>query len=398
LQIDSIQRTIHVSWPLQVLFTDHLFDPANPIFRDILANQSSRAPSRTLVILDQALATAQPGLATAIAAYFRAYEDSLALVRPPLVVPGGEQAKSSWSHVEQVHAEIDRHHIDRQSYVAAVGGGALLDMVGLAATTAHRGVRHVRVPTTTLSQCDSGVGVKNGINAFGKKNFVGTFCPPFAVINDFEMLATLPARDKRAGFVEAVKVGSIRDRFFFESLEREATALQGFDPGAMRRLIRRCAQLHVDHIVDGGDPFESGSARPLDFGHWSAHKLEQMSDFRLRHGEAVAIGIALDTIYARRQGSLATDTAERVLSLLENLGFELYAPELGRRDTRSKPQVLAGLEEFQEHLGGQLSVTLLRGLGSPFEAHEMDANCIVQSIEELRVRHTARQPHVPVGV
>ena len=165
-----------------------------------------------------------------------------------------------------------------------------MDMAGLAAATAHRGVRHIRIPTTTLSQCDSGVGVKNGINAFGKKNFIGTFAPPFAVINDFQLLAPLSPRDKRAGFAEAVKVACIRSREFFDALEEDAAALAQFQPDAMRKLIRRCAELHMDHIATSGDPFEFGSARPLDFGHWSAHKLEQLSDFKIRHGEAVAIG------------------------------------------------------------------------------------------------------------
>ena len=113
------------------------------------------------------------------------------------------------------------------------GGGALLDLAGLAAATAHRGVRHIRIPTTTLSQCDSGVGVKNGINAFGKKNFIGTFAPPFAVINDFDLLASLPARDKRAGYVEAVKVALIRDSAFFNQIERDADKLAAFDADAV---------------------------------------------------------------------------------------------------------------------------------------------------------------------
>jgi 3-dehydroquinate synthase len=110
----------------------------------------------------------------------------LKLVCPPLVLEGGERAKNSYFHVSEIQSQIDRFHIDRHSYVIAVGGGAILDLVGLAAATAHRGVRHVRIPTTTLSQDDSGVGEKNGINAFGKKNFIGTFTPPFAVINDFQ--------------------------------------------------------------------------------------------------------------------------------------------------------------------------------------------------------------------
>ncbi|HEY6167462.1 MAG TPA: 3-dehydroquinate synthase, partial [Verrucomicrobiae bacterium] len=248
----------------------------------------------------------------------------------------------------------------------------------------------VRIPTTTLSQDDSGVGVKNGINAFGKKNFIGTFCPPFAVINDFNLLATLAPRDKRAGYVEAVKVACIRDREFFETVERDAEALAAFEPGAMQRLIYRCAELHMNHIATSGDPFEFGSARPLDFGHWAAHKLEQLSDYKLRHGEAVAIGIALDVIYSRKMGYLDTPSAERILGLLEKLGFDLFANELLNVGTDGNLQVIGGLIEFREHLGGQLTITLLRAIGQGFEAHEMNLPKVVEAIYELQERHTRR--------
>ncbi|HVV74068.1 MAG TPA: 3-dehydroquinate synthase [Verrucomicrobiae bacterium] len=382
--MDSIERSIQVTWRHRVLFTDHVFDPANTTLSDTLTG--SVGPSKTLVILDECLAGAQPGLVERISRYFAAHPERLRLVCPPLVVPGGEQAKNSWANVSELHKAIEHWHIDRHSFLVAAGGGALLDVAGLAAATAHRGVRHVRVPTTTLSQCDSGVGVKNGVNAFGKKNFIGTFAPPLAVINDFQLLATLAPRDKRAGFAEAVKVACIRDRGFFEELEHDAEKLREFEPAAMRRLIRRCAEVHVNHIVDGGDPFESGSARPLDFGHWAAHKLEQLSRFRLRHGEAVAIGIALDVIYSRRMGYLEPESAKRVLALLENLGFTLFAPELLVEGSRHEFLVLQGLEEFREHLGGRLALTLLRGLGEGFEVHELKEAAVAEAIKELNGR------------
>ncbi len=380
--MDLIERTIQVGWQHRVLFTDHVFDPANPTLRDNLNRDEHGSPRRALLVVDQALAAAQPGLLANIADFFQSHEDGTTLAAPPIICPGGEQTKASWSAVAELHSAIDRHHIDRHSYLIALGGGALLDMAGLAAATAHRGVRHVRLPTTTLSQCDSGVGVKNGINAFGKKNFIGTFAPPYAVINDFQLLATLPPRDLRAGFVEAVKVACIRSRDFFETLEAGQAALAAFQPAAMRNLIRRCAGLHIEHIVSNGDPFEFGSARPLDFGHWAAHKLEQLSGFSLRHGEAVAVGLALDVIYSRRAGFLAPDAAERVLRLLRGLGFALFHPDLQREE------LLLGLEEFREHLGGRLAITLLRDIGVGFEVNEMRVALIKEAIAEL----AARQP------
>jgi 3-dehydroquinate synthase len=385
--MDLLECTIQASWQHRVLFTEAVFDPANPVLTRLLGARRSAS----LVVLDEGLAGALPGLAPQICRYFAIHDPPLNLVCPPLIRPGGEQAKGSWTGVTEVHKAIDSHHLDRQSYVLAVGGGAFLDQVGLAAATAHRGVRLVRIPTTTLSQCDSGVGVKNGINAFGKKNFIGTFAPPFAVINDFRMLATLPAAQKRGGYSEAVKVACIRDPVFFEALEQQALALARFEPESMRRLVRRCAELHLNHIATCGDPFEFGSARPLDFGHWSAHKLEQLTQFKIPHGAAVAIGIAVDVIYSKRMGFLDASSAERVLRLLENLGFELFAPELLVPGRRHEPQILGGLEEFREHLGGELSLTLLRGIGQGFEAHEVNAAQMLESLRELQTRSAARR-------
>lgn len=377
-----LERTIRVEWRLQVRFTDHLFDAANPTFRESLPGGPG-GPAKVLVIVEEALAAARPDLVPLIQAYAAAHPGAFRMVCPPVVVPGGEAVKNAYFRVSEIHALIDRHHVDRHGYVVAVGGGALLDMVGLAAATAHRGVRHVRVPTTTLAQDDSGVGVKNGINAFGKKNFVGTFAPPFAVLNDFTLLATLPERDKRAGYVEAVKVACIRDGGFFDWIEAHVAELARFEPGPMRHLIRRSAELHLGHIATSGDPFEMGSARPLDFGHWSAHKLEQLSEYRIRHGEAVAVGIALDTVYARRRGYLSAGAAARVLAVLRGLGFALYCPELGLRDASGRLVVVGGLDEFREHLGGELTITLLRGIGEGFEVHEMDLREVGASVQEL---------------
>ncbi len=386
LTVPSIQRTIQVSYHHQVHFTEGVFDRKNRLLRDLLAADGKRERHKVIVVVDEALAQAQPFLLRKIETFFASF-DELQLVCAPIIIEGGERTKNSYFHVSEIHSQIDRFHIDRHSYVIAVGGGALLDMVGLAAATAHRGVRHIRIPTTTLSQDDSGVGVKNGINAFGKKNFIGTFAPPFAVINDFKLLETLSERDKRAGYVEAVKVALIRDAEFFNQIERDAFRLRSFEPDAMKKLIHRSAELHLNHIATSGDPFEFGSARPLDFGHWAAHKLEQLSEYRLRHGEAVAIGIALDVVYSRRLGYLDRESERRILSLLELLGFELFANELVHTDSNHTFQVLNGLEEFREHLGGELTITLLRSIGEGFEVNSVDVPQMLQAIRELELRH-----------
>lgn len=388
----TLQHTIAVAFSHRVFFTEHLFSPDNPLLAGVLSESAPKPVPKVVVVVDEGLATAQPQLAGQIERYFEPLRDRVQLAAPPVVVEGGERLKNSYFHVSEIQSEIDRHGIDRHSFLIAVGGGALLDVAGLAAATAHRGVRHVRVPTTTLSQADSGVGVKNGINAFGKKNFIGAFAVPFSVINDFAMLDSLPDREKRGGYSEAVKVACIRDALFFERLEAEAGKLAAFDPEAMRRLIHRSAELHVNHIATAGDPFELGSARPLDFGHWAAHKLEHLSDYRIRHGEAVAIGVALDVLCSRLLGKLAEADAERVLGLLEALGFELFANELLNTDSAGNLLVVRGLDEFRVHLGGELTLTLLEGIGHGVEVHELSRFVVAKAIHLLEQRHARQQP------
>lgn len=392
--MSSLERTITVSWRHQVHFTEGVFAPANNSLRDVLCDCPDAKPHKVLVVVDESLARADQSLVPSIEAWFARRAAELTLVCDPVIMEGGERVKNSYFHVSEIQSPMDRYHIDRHSFVIAIGGGALLDMVGLAASTAHRGVRHIRIPTTTLSQADSGVGVKNGINAFGKKNFIGTFTPPFAVINDFQLLKSLPPRDKRIGYVEAVKVACIRDRAFFDEIEANADALRDFAPEPVKRLIYRSAELHLNHIATSGDPFEFGSARPLDFGHWAAHKLEQLSEYKIRHGEAVAIGIALDVCYGRRIGMLDDSSVERILSLLERLGFELFANELLYEGADGELVVLAGLEEFREHLGGELTITLLEAIGRGVEVHEVNLPKMLQSMYELRERHEKREKKI----
>jgi 3-dehydroquinate synthase len=237
-----------------------------------------------------------------------------------------------------------------------------------------------------LAQNDSGVGVKNGINAFGVKNLLGSFAPPFAVLNDSDFLRTLQPRDKIAGIAEAVKVALIRDRVFFHWLEANAAALRACEADAMSHMIRRCAELHMRQIAHGGDPFETGSARPLDYGHWSAHKLEALTAHELRHGEAVAIGLALDARYSVLVGMLPAGGEDRVHALLKRLGFHLWHPALESRDNEGRWQLLRGLEEFREHLGGDLTITLLRDIGVGEEVHQMDSHEIRRALVWLRLQ------------
>jgi len=375
-----------VAYEYPVVFTEGLFRPDNPVLARTLARLEPDRRHRCLVFVDEGLLAVRPGLAREIEVYARHHARTIELVAPPLTVPGGEKIKNDLFHIEWMMGLVYDHRLDRHSFILAVGGGAVLDAVGLVAATSHRGIRLVRVPTTVLAQNDSGVGVKNAVNLRGSKNFVGTFAPPFAVLNDLDFVELLPARDKVAGMAEAVKVALIRDADFFHWLERHALALAAFDRPAMAFMIRRCAELHMHQIAHGGDPFETGSARPLDFGHWAAHKLESLTRHHLRHGEAVAIGIALDTRYSVLAGLLEPGAEERVCALLELLGFRLWSPALEARTAEGGLAVLAGLQEFREHLGGELTVTLLEAIGRGVEVHAIDESLVVEAIRWLAER------------
>jgi len=218
------------------------------------------------------------------------------------------------------------------------------------------------------------------------KNFVGTFAPPFAVLNDLEFVMSLPERDKIAGMAEAVKVSLIRDAEFFAWIERHMDDLATFERSAMAYMIRRCAELHMRQIGHGGDPFETGSARPLDYGHWSAHKLESLTRHHVRHGEAVAIGMALDARYSVLAGLLPAGGEERICALLEYLGFHLWHPALAKTGAGGEWVILEGLKDFQEHLGGELTITLLAGIGKGVEVHEMDTGRVREAMQWLRSR------------
>lgn len=383
-------QQLGVAYEFPVYFTEDVFSTANPVLADAVSRAEPHRRHRLVAIVDHAVATAWPRLTVDIRAYAEHHRDRLELAADPLVLEGGEQAKNDASFVARLARVFHDLGLDRQCLVVIVGGGALLDAAGYVAAIVHRGIRIVRVPTTVLAQNDSGVGVKNGVNAFGKKNFLGTFAPPFAVLNDQRFLGTLPDREVIAGLAEAVKVALIRDATFFEWLESNAAKLVARESPALAWLVWRCAELHLRHIATSGDPFEFGSARPLDFGHWAAHKLESLTANALRHGEAVAIGVALDTIYSADCGLLDAAARERVVTLLETLGLRLWDPALARTNGDGRLQILDGLDEFREHLGGELTITLLAGIGRGVEVHEMDRDRVGKAIEQLRARHAGR--------
>lgn len=375
---------IPVTFKHRIVFTRDAFSPENPALAEILAEGGGR---RAMVFVEEAVALLWPDLVDEIQTYFADLDLEF---RGTLIFQGGEAAKADDNLVREVWEAIDSVHLDRHSYALVIGGGAFLDAVGYAAATAHRGVRLVRFPTTTLSQDDSGVGVKCAINALGKKNWVGAFAVPFAVINDFRYLHSQDEETRRGGLIEAVKVALVRDRGFFEWIEENLHSLSALDASVLEECVEKSALLHARHIAEGGDPFETGSSRPLDFGHWAAHKLEAMTSYQLFHAPAVGIGVALDTLYSARVGLLKFSVADQILQVLDGLGISIYHPALDWLDEAGRRRVLAGLDEFREHLGGELTVMLLKDLGHGVDTHQFDEGLLGECINELRTRWESR--------
>ncbi|HEX7762262.1 MAG TPA: 3-dehydroquinate synthase [Cellvibrio sp.] len=374
--MSQIIQRFSVSYEFPVSFTHHTFAVENPVLCEVLARAGDRE-HKVFPVVDADVLKNHPQLIDDLTEYARCHSDRINLILPPLVVRSGEICKSDPQEVETFYRLTQDYKIDRHSFVLVIGGGSVIDAMGYAAATAHRGIRLIRMPTTVLGQNDAGIGVKNAVNFLGRKNYLGTFVPPFAVINDFAFLQTLPKRDQRAGIAEAVKVSLIKDAEFFNWLYENRHSLAAFDEQAVAYMIRRCAELHLHHIATSGDPFEYGSARPLDFGHWSAHRLEELSGHDLRHGEAVAIGIVLDSLYSTNMGLITPALLEKIVATLRDLSFSLSHSALTQLDIHK------ALQDFREHLGGELCITLLTGEGQAAQFNHIDVDVMQRSVNHL---------------
>ena len=385
-----IEQSFKVSYEYKLYFTEYIFGLDNPLFQEIINGYNKKGDVKVLFVIDSGVLACHPNLSDDVRSYCTKNRSVIRLTEQ-IVIAGGEQCKNDYGNVERILNAVNDNRICRHSFVVAIGGGAIIDMVGYAAAIAHRGVKLIRIPTTVLSQNDSAVGVKNSFNILGKKNFLGTFAPAYAIINDRNFLTTLEQRDWISGIAEAVKVALIKDAVFFNFIEENSTLLQARNMECMEYLIYRCAEMHMGHIAQGGDPFESGSSRPLDFGHWAAHKLEYMTNYQLRHGEAVAIGMALDLVYAHFIGLINLETLNRILKVLEQIGFNLHIPLQKDSDLI---ELLNGIQEFREHLGGELTITLISKIGAKHDVHEIDIPTMERAIVWLNEIYTPKESNI----
>ena len=273
----------------------------------------------------------------------------------PIILPDGEE-KKTWSCLMLIFDALLAAKCDRKTTLIALGGGVVGDMTGFAAATYMRGVPLVQMPTTLLSQVDSSVGGKTGINHPLGKNMIGAFYQPQAVIADTATLATLPDRELSAGLAEVIKHGAIIDAVFFEWIENNIAALLAKEPVAIAHAIRRSCEIKAEVVRQ--DERESGIRAILNFGHTFAHAIEAGMGFGTwLHGEAVGCGMVMAADLSQRLGYIDSIACERITRLVAAAGLPVTAPDLGRATWREL------MEVDKKNEGGVISFILLRPLG-----------------------------------
>jgi len=306
-------------------------------------------PTRTCVITD---AHVEPLYAEEVTASLAAAGIETGLFS----VPAGEQSKSI-ATADRLWNELLAAGADRGTLVVALGGGVVGDLAGFVAASFARGLPFWQIPTTLLAQVDSSVGGKTGVNLPAAKNMVGAFWQPRGVTIDTQVLATLPAREYRAGLAEVVKYGVILDAEFFAWLESESDAVTRKEDAALRHVIACCCQLKAD-VVRQDEREEHGLRAVLNYGHTFAHALEAATAYgQLLHGEAVAIGMQCAARLAHRLGRVDDQFVTRQTALLDALGLETAVPALD-------PVELTDLMQHDKKtVGGQLRLILPTRLG-----------------------------------
>lgn len=366
-----IKQQFQIKYQYNILFTNNMFDIKNETLFKVIQTQKNKN-KKIIIFIDKTVSKLHKDIHNKIIKYFIHFNINNNLVCQPILIPGGERLKNRYLYLKIFYKLIEQYKICRQSFIIAIGGGTIQDFLGYLASTAHRGVKLIRIPTTVLSQDDSGIGVKNGINYNNKKNFIGSFGVPYAVINDYSFLKTQKKSELIEGLSEAIKVALIKNNTLFNYIEKYTTELYNRQSKYIKYVIYKCAKLHASHISGYGDPFETLSSRPLDFGHWTAHKIESLSKYKISHGKAVAIGIIIDSTYSYFIGFLKRNDWKRIISVFIQLNFDIYPDELLIK--KNQQAIFAGLEEFREHLGGKLTITLIKNIGDKIDMHHINKN------------------------
>jgi 3-dehydroquinate synthase len=274
-----------------------------------------------------------------------------------VIVPAGETAKSLKT-VQSCYDRLASHRLERKSFIVALGGGVVGDLAGFVAATYLRGISFVQVPTTLLAHVDSSVGGKVGVNLKAGKNLVGAFYQPKLVLCDLDALATLPAREFRAGLAEVIKYGIIYDASLFARLERDLPKLLRREPAVLGEIIARCCEIKAR--VVGQDETESGLRAILNFGHTIGHGLEAISSYgKYLHGEAISIGQIAAAKLSHELAGFPEKQTHRIADLFKRAGL----PTQVKLSARQRPKLFAAMKLDKKVSDGEIKFVLAKRIG-----------------------------------
>jgi 3-dehydroquinate synthase len=313
------------------------------------------------------------------------------------VIPLDEERKTMEA-VLHLGTCAQRLDLGRRDVMIAFGGGVCSDVVSVAASLTRRGIAHITVPTTLVGQVDAGIGLKGGVNFGGKKNYLGCFSPPQSALIDPTYLRTLPPRELRCGLAEIMKMALVRDRDLFDALRLHGATLVGTafasPPHVARYVIARSIQLMLDELEPNS--FEDKTLQRLvDFGHTFSSTLEERSGYGLRHGEAVAVDMALSCEVGARLGILERSECEEILDAFGELGLPVFSRHC------DGASVARAVEVTMAHRGGNLNLVVPETIGRGtfiVEAEELPTNVVAAATDTLRSRAAAAPDlHRPQG-
>ena len=295
-------------------------------------------------------------------------------------IPGGDQTKNI-NQLNEIIEKVLTYGIDRQNVIIAFGGGVIGDIAGFAASILLRGINFIQVPTTLLSQVDSSVGGKTGINSKIGKNLIGSFHQPQAVLADINILKTLPNREFRAGFAEVIKYGLIKDLEFFNWLNQEYDSIFIYDKIKLQKMITKSCEIKAKIIKN--DEKEGGKRALLNLGHTFAHAIESFGNFdgRIIHGEAVSIGICLAFKLSNKLCFCSTDDTKKVINLFQKSKLPTSLHDI-KKLSISTSGMIQKFKLDKKNRQNELTFILNKRIGESFIKHNVSVNVLTQFLNE----------------
>ncbi|MDC1357079.1 3-dehydroquinate synthase [Pseudomonadota bacterium] len=372
-------ETINVSLKKDLeLFSYPIFVGNNLLTRaDNLLNKYIK--NKKIIIIHDCFFSSKPVLDETFKEFVKSIKEITISVNL-IAISGGDQTKNMIELTNIIEKTLS-YEIDRECLIIAFGGGVIGDIAGFAASILLRGIKFINVPTTLLSQVDSSVGGKTGVNSKLGKNLIGSFHQPVAVIADINILKSLPDREFRAGFAEVIKYGLIKDKSFFNWLELEFENIFKYDDLKLQKVITKCCQIKADIIQE--DEKEYGNRALLNLGHTFAHAIESFGNYdgKIIHGEAVAIGICMAFKFSSKYSFCSRSDTERVINIFKKSKLPTSLKDIPDLSITT----LTMVEKFKydkKTRNNKLTFILNHQIGEAFIKHDVNVNELIEFINE----------------